>query len=42
LKGFAPGKGEIKTAIIDGTVRCIDKDTGKIMSEKERIAQLNI
>jgi len=42
LKGFNPGKGDIKTAIIDGTVQCIDENSGKIISEKERVARLNI
>ena len=42
LKGFNPAKGEIKTAIIDGSVRCIDESSGEIISEKERINRLDI
>lgn len=42
LKGFNPAKGEIKTAIIDGAVRCIDESSGEVISEKERIKRLDI
>ncbi|KYC45838.1 MAG: B12 binding domain protein [Candidatus Methanofastidiosum methylothiophilum] len=40
LKGFIPAKGEIKTTIIDGSVHCIDEESGDIISEKERINRL--
>jgi hypothetical protein len=42
LKGFNPAKGEIKTTIIGGAIRCIDESSGEILSEKERIERLNI
>lgn len=42
LKGFAPAKGDIKTSVINGAVHCIDPETGKIISEKERISKLEI
>lgn len=42
LKGFNPAKGEIKTAVIDGMVQCVDRDTGEVISEEERIKQLDI
>ncbi len=42
LKGFTPARGDIKTAIINGAVECIDLQTDKIISEKERIEKLGI
>ncbi|MCC7572063.1 MAG: cobalamin B12-binding domain-containing protein [Candidatus Methanofastidiosum sp.] len=42
LKGFDPAKGTIKTAVIDGMVRCIDENNGEVLSEKERIKRLRI
>ena len=42
LKGFNPAKGEIKTAVIDGMVQCVDRDTGEVITEEERIKQLDI
>ena len=42
LKGFNPARGDIKTAVIDGTVRCVDEDSGEVIPEKERINRLNI
>lgn len=42
LKGFNPAKGEIKTAVINGMVQCVDRNTQEVVSEKERVKRLNI
>lgn len=40
LKEFNPAKGNVKTAIIDGMVQCIDGNIWKVILKKEWVKDL--